>query len=338
MKGFLRIFLRVVVGILLIVAIIALTLNICGAIFYSEFYSTAKTTKPMPGLADGFIPQGVDYVEDGFIISGYMNGEGASRLYYMENDTTIPTITELKKENGEDFTGHCGGVAHFDDYLYIGGSGGLYVFSLSNVLDGDGEATQIGKFEAGMTASWVYVYDSYLYIGKFVDGGQYEASDWQSNTTPAGDENPSVMVRFKLDVDYVGEDTFGISPAPECAFSMTHTVQGAAVNEDGIILSTSSGINTSHFYFYSFNEMSSYGTLEYGDDDYEGRKTIPLLYLDSESLTYDLKAIPMAEEIEIVDGRVYVANESASTKYLFGWLVGGQSFYSFELKDEYFGK
>lgn len=333
MKGIIRFLLGLVIFLLIIVFTCALLLNIAGATHYAEFYSTAYTTTMMPGLLEGFVPQGLDYIDRGFIVSGYMTDDSASRLYYVKNDD-LAGVTTLKKANGDDFTGHCGGVAHYGDYFYIGGSGGLYVFSLADITDGDGVAHQIGKFEAGMTASWVYAYEDYLYIGKYVDGGQYEAADWQSNTTPAGDENTSIMARFRLDG---GKDTFGISPTPECAYTMRHCVQGAAITADGIILSTSSGINSSVFYFYT-PDYTGTDTIEYGDEGWDGRLTVPLYHLDSASLTHEVRTIPMAEEIEVVDGRVYIANESACMKYFFGWLVGGNKFYSFELKDEYFVK
>lgn len=334
MRKLIRVLAMIIVALLILVALAALLLNIAGVVFYSEFYSTSVTKTNIPGLLEGFVPQGLDYVDGGFIVAGYMTDDSASRLYYVKEDGTAPVRTVLKKANGKDFTGHCGGVAHYGDYFYVGGSGGLSVFSLSDIMDGDGEATQIGRFEAGMTASWVYVYKDYIYIGRFIDGGQYEASDWQSNVTPAGDENPSVMARFRLNGD---ADTYGIASTPECAYSITHWVQGGALCDDGIILSTSSGINTSKFYFYTW-DTERVTSIEYGDEDWGGSVTIPLYHLDTENLTYTLKAPPMAEEIEIVDGRVYISNESACMKYFFGWLVGGQSFYSFELKDEYFGK
>ena len=333
MKGIIRFLVGFILLLLIIVFSIGIVLNIAGATYYKEFYSTSHSTTMMPGIFDGFVPQGLDYIDDGFIVAGYMTDDSASRLYYVKNDE-VARVTVLKKASGDDFTGHCGGVAHYGDYFYIGGSGGLYVFSLADITDGDGVAHQIGKFEAGMTASWAYVFDGYIYIGKYVDGGQYEAEDWQSNITPAGDENTSIMARFKLNAD---SKTYGISQTPECAYTMRHWVQGAAVTDEGIILSTSSGINSSVFYFYT-PDYTTPDTLEYGDEDWEGRTTVPLYHLDSESLTCELKTIPMAEEIEVVDGRVYIANESACMKYFFGWLVGGNRFYSFELKDEYFIK
>lgn len=324
--------LKVVVVLVVVVLIILATLNVVKRIMYSEFYASAETEYDMPGLGDGMIPQGLSYYNGGFFFAGYMNDESASRVYWVKQSGERETIV-LKKANGNDFTGHCGGIAQYGDYFYIGGSGGLYVFSLADITDGDGEAKQIGKFEAGMTASWVSVYDGYIYIGTFADGGSYKSQDWQSCKTPAGDENPSLMARFELGEGY----DLGVKPTPDCAYSMRHWVQGAAISDRGIILSTSSGINSSVFYFYEYDD-TYVGEVLFGGEEAENAVTIPLYYLDSRTLTYELSAIPMAEEIEIVGDRLYIANESACGKYIFGNLIGGENFYSVLLKDRYFGK
>ncbi len=313
-------------GIVLLLLILVAALNLGGAIGYGEFYSTAESEIKMPGLGEGFIPQGLDKCGDGFLISGYMKDKSASPLYYV-TEGGVCEKTLLFQADGSKFTGHSGGVAHYDDYVYVGGSGGMYIFSLEDVMDGDGKATQRGFFEAGMTASWVSLYGGHLYIGKFVDGGSYEGEEWQACTTPAGDKNVSVIAAFRLN----DRAEYGLEPVPEFAYSMREWVQGAAFTDEGVILSTSSGINSSVLYFYERND-------EYvGEISYGGEHRIPLYYLDSETLTYELKAIPMAEEIEVVDDRVYISNESACTKYVFGNLNGGYNFYSFLLKDEYFG-
>ena len=319
-----------------LIVIFTLTMIILGArlskrFMYGDFFANSTSHGDMPGLFDGFVPQGLETYGDGFFVAGYMTDDSASRLYYVK-DGEKPKTVILKKANGEDFTGHCGGVAIGGNYFYVGGSGGMYVFSLDDITDGDGEAKQIGKFEAGMTASWVYTFDGYVYIGTFADGGEYKSQDWQSCETPAGDKNPSLMTRFKIDP----EEELGLSPLPDCAWSIRHWVQGAAVTPDGIILSTSSGINASSFYFYPHND-SYKGEVVY-DEGGEKQVTIPLYYLDSQSSSYVLNSIPMAEEIEVVGGRLYVANESACGKYLFGWLLGGEKFYSTELKERYWGK
>ena len=53
--------------------------------------------------------------------------------------------------------------------------------------------------------------------------------------------------------------------------------------------------------------------------------------LDSSVLKTDLKIAPMSEEIEIVDGKLYVMCESASNKYIFGKFTGGKWCYATDL-------
>lgn len=60
----------------------------------------------------------------------------------------------------------------------------------------------------------------------------------------------------------------------------------------------------------------------------DGRE-IPLWYLDSNDLTKDVKLPPMSEEIVFVDGRIYVMNESACNKYLFGKLLRAKYIWSY---------
>ncbi len=330
MKKIIKTCFGLAIFLVLTVVLLVAGLNLANSICYGEFNSTSKAHGDMPGLGDGFIPQGLAAYDGGFLHSGYMKDKSASRLYYVKDGEEVFHVSLKNLESG-DATWHCGGIAIYDKYVYIGGSGGLYVFLLEDVFDGNAYAYQIGKFDAGMTASWVYVYGNELFIGTYADGGKYNANDWQSAETPAGEQNPSLMAMFKLDG---GEETFGIRSTPSCAYSIRDRVQGAAVTDKGIILSTSSGITTSVFYFYEI--VADYSaTLKFGGADGDGPE-IPLYYLDSKTLRKTISAIPMAEEIEFVDGRLYVSNESACQKYLFGWLVGGQRMYSFEVKDEYF--
>ena len=49
---------------------------------------------------------------------------------------------------------------------------------------------------------------------------------------------------------------------------------------------------------------------------------MPLYYFDSTNLVSDLSAPPMSEGIEYHDGRIYISEEAASNKYIFGKLYG----------------
>ena len=68
-----------------------------------------------------------------------------------------------------------------------------------------------------------------------------------------------------------------------------------------------------------------------GSFDIDGNN-IPMIFLDSASLISDVVAPPMAEEILVRDGRIYIMNESASNKYIFGKFTTGSHVYSFPAK------
>lgn len=325
MRG-LKIALLVFLSVIMLFLIAVAALNIAKQIAYREFFSTAESNADMPGLMDGFIPQGLENYADGFIMSGYMNNKGPSRIYILDGEGKY-TAVELYKANGDSFTGHAGGIAVSDGYVYVGGSNGLYVFSEADVSDGDGRASQIGFFDAGLTCAWVQVYGDYVIAGSFYEEPDYTTESWQHVTTPSGEEHKSMMLVFNRDP----EADLGIDLTPVCALSVRNKVQGAAFTEEGVILSTSLGLGSSVLYFYK-PDVSNASSIRVGGEGDE----IPLLYLDSTTLTYEMKLPPMAEEIAIRDGRVYVSNESACLKYYFGLLNGGWRFYSFQLKDEYF--
>ena len=48
----------------------------------------------------------------------------------------------------------------------------------------------------------------------------------------------------------------------------------------------------------------------------------------NQNLENDIKTPPMSEEIVLIDGKLYQANESASNKYVFGKFTGGKYLYS----------
>lgn len=325
LKALSKAFAFVIVGAALLVAFI----NFGKYIFFAEFYSTAESAAEIPGLDDGFVMQGLDSYNGGFLVSGYMADKSASRIYYVNR--VVSKYTALRKVDGSDFKGHSGGIAHNGDYLYVGGSGGVYVFSVSDVLDGDGEATQLGFFDTLLNAAWCEVADGYLIAGSFWYEPDYKTAEWQHVTTPAGDKNHSMMTVFKLD------DTaeFGINPTPVCAISTNMKVQGAAFTEDGIILSTSLGFSPSTLEFHTLNT-------EVWEERFvpseSGEHLVKTYYLDSSTKAHVISAPPMAEEIAVEDGRIYVMNESASSKYIFGRLLGMECFYSIEYSKEYFKK
>ena len=96
---------------------------------YKDFEGFKKEFE-IPGLADGAVPQGmtscsanyyVDTDVEGadkelktqqyFFISAYMTDGSPSRIYVVGEDTGYVGYVTMKTEDGNDFYGHCGGIA-----------------------------------------------------------------------------------------------------------------------------------------------------------------------------------------------------------------------------------
>ncbi|MDE7379894.1 MAG: hypothetical protein K2N14_02465, partial [Clostridia bacterium] len=276
-----------------------------------------------PGLNDGFVGQGRDYIEEeqAFITCGYNAKKGECSLVYYIDKNGKSRCTKLKNADGTNYTGHTGGIAHYKEYFYITGNDGCDVFALADLLEGKSESVMLGEVKTFMDPAYCNVHNGKFYTGSFYRAGNYETPKEQRMTTPAGDANTAIITVF--DIDDSAADTFYISPEPVAAYSTRGLVQGMTFTEDQIVLSTSYGLAASYLYYYDNPSIS-------GDQLTLNGKNIPLYYLDSACLAKTVKAPPMSEEIVYLDGRIYIMTESASNKYIFGKFMSGNHLYSFK--------
>lgn len=318
MKKIVKIPLCILAGLLALVLILVAGVFCWSKINYHQYYSNSIRSISIPGLNDGFVPQGFEYLSDSgqFLVSGYMKDiSKSSRIYVVNDKGKKVATTELLQADGQAYTGHCGGIATNGEYLYISSEEELSVFSLADVLSG-GTATQLGSIEIGERVSFCTYYDGYLLAGAFEYEGHYNTPDYHHLTTPAGDENTALVWIYKADENGV----FGIDSQPVAALSVREWVQGLAITDEGrIVLSTSWGLNDSGLWLYDM-DTSRVGEVN----------GVPLYYLDSANLVETVKAPPMTEEMVYLDGRVYVMTESACTKYIFGNLIDGRTVFAYQ--------
>jgi hypothetical protein len=317
-----------------IVSLVALVL--IGAIGYfklsvASYYSASEKEFVIPDLKEDFVPQGMHYDTNNkhFLVTGYSSSGEASPIYIVGEDP-YKTV-RLRNADGSDFRGHAGGIAMANDYVYIAGGDDrcLYVYSYSEILSvSDGGSVNCkGTFSTKASdndyvdVSCVTVVGDRIIIGEFYRDIDYPTLDSHKLTTGAGDYNQALAVEFKLS----SEAQFGIEPKPVSAYSMPDHVQGMYFTDEKVYLSTSYGATFSHILEYDVSRLNK------SEITVLGTKTT-LYELDSSSLSYDYKIAPMSEEIEIVDGRLYVMCESASNKYIFGKLIGGKWCYSTDLE------
>lgn len=312
---------------------------LCGIVYFRlsvlPYYGASEKAFIIPGLRDGFIPQGMHYDarEECFFITGYMSSKEASPVYIVEKESgELRKTVLLLEEDGTAFTGHAGGIALYGDYVYLAGGSDycLYVYSYSEILsaeDGTGVickgvfSTQASD-EDYVRISCLTVSGDRLIVGEFYRDEDYMTQDSHKLTTKGGDYNQAVAVEFRLSA----EAPFGIEPTPVGAYSLPDHVQGMCLADGNFYLSTSYGATFSHILAYSESKLNNEGEITLLGE------TVTLYSLDSSVLASDYKLAPMAEEIELVDGRLYVMCESASGKYLFGNLIGAKWCYATDLE------
>lgn len=293
---------------------------------HTSFYKDAHKAFKIPGLWGGSVPQGFEYLPgiETFLYTGYhKDGESPSMVYIMpENGKGEAREVLLYEQDGTTpFNGHVGGITVFEDYAYIADGFGVAVFSIFDILDSDGEATQLGEIENEFQVAFVEVYNGFLYVGNFYRAGDYETPKSHHRETPNGDQNTAMIYAYELN------ETSGY-PArtvPSFVFSITDAIQGMAFGDNGeIFLSSSWGLSTSKIYVYDSNKLS------YSLERLESGQLVELAYLDSGCLIEVIEAPPMAEELVYHDGELYIMSESASMKYLFGKLTNGAWCYAYE--------
>ena len=325
----------------LVVTISILALAVFGARSYFRlpvlnYYSASEKAFKIPGLNSELVAQGLHYDEKNelYLVSAYSSDGDSSTVSLVDKASgeLLKTI-KLAKLDGSSFKGHAGGVACFDKYVYVAGSGDkcIYVFPYDEMLSAENGArvASIGSFSLSYSdsdyvkSSFLSVCDGKLITGEFYSEGNYKTLDTHKLTTKGGEYNCAIAVEYSLDPEY----DFGISPTPDKAYSLPEKVQGIHIENGTIYFSISYGLAFSFIKEYRITDANDEGIINLLS--YE----LPLYSFDSQNMSACYKLPPMSEEITVVDGKLIVMCESASTKYLFGRLTGGKWCYATDLSD-----
>lgn len=318
-KNCLKILYAVSCCIVISIIAFAIAMRVC----YREFYQQAEKEFTVPEIASGFVPQGLEYCEEQelFLISGYMHPSGEAKVFVVEPEGNYREVNILNSD-GSSFNSHAGGISLYGDYVYIAGNGKCYVFLSEEILSPEKQYVySLGDFSTYNSSSFCCVKDGYLYIGEYYYGIKYDTAETHHVITPAGDENHAVIMAFLLNESL----RFGVNTVPQKAYSIADRVQGMSITDDGKLIMSASGIfQCSQLYFYDYGKVLSgeTGQLDLGDS------FIPLYYCDSSALTDIMEILPKSEGITISDHKMYMLFESASNRFFYGKIIGGQYVYS----------
>ena len=293
---------------------------------YNSFYAETNQEFEIPGLEEGFVPQGMEYesTNDIFLVSGYMTNGSASRLYIIDSENEVKYVTFNFKD--EVYTGHAGGVTSDGDGLWIVGDDIVNYLNLGEVLNAEnGEELAINsRFTAPNGADFVTIYNNNLIVGEFHRDGNYSSDVSHEIQTPSGNVNKAVTFAYEINRN----NDCGLSSfIPVYAISTPSLVQGMSITEDKIILSTSYSLPNSHIYTYENIINGTYTKQSFLGLDEE----VDTYILDTPTSTKTLP--PMSEEITIKDDTLFVLFENACSKYKLFTRVNLTNVYSYNLND-----
>lgn len=296
------------------------------------YFSASSRAFRIPAIHDGFVPQGLAYDPESevYLVTGYQKAGGPSPLFLVGRDGAVSKTLYFVLEDDTPYTGHAGGIALRGAYLYLAGGhdAAVHVFSasaLAHIQDGSplraiGRLSCVSPADRGdhLGPAFLCATEQGLVVGEFYRGGNYETPESHRVVCPSGAVQRALALVYPADP----AAALGVASAPAFALSLPDLAQGMAVADGWIAVTASWGLSHSSLYLCDAARLP-----RAGDVTVLGC-TLPCYALEPAACAVCTSLPPMAEEPTIVDGALYVMNESASDLYFFGKLTGGQYCYA----------
>lgn len=288
-----------------------------------DFYANSEEGFVIPGLKEGFVPQGIFYEKehDIFLISGYYKEKAQpSRIILVDGEGNFVKSVGCKGKVNK-ATGHFGGIAVFKDNVYIATTSVTHVLSLSKILEADDDTYVPIEAElyTDTTCSYVNVCGGILYIGEFTD---INFTDIKEATNIYRAKNGEVYYS-RVNAFILDENSeWGIKAdkidsegnmIPDFALTSPFKVQGMSVLDDGRILYTASSTPITNSRAYLYEDVTK------GEPDKiitVGGQDVPLYYCQNKDRVAQYRLPTYVEETTVYpDGSVYAITESAAWCY-----------------------
>ena len=271
----------------------------------------------IPETENGYVPQGYCLSENGdsHIIS-YYHAEKASILVFVNAETgEKEKFVSLKTASGKDFTGHAGGIAQENGWLYVCHGSKIYRISMADIdaAPNGGEVFLGASVLTDVKCSYINSDGEYLYAGEFYTfdfNGAYDTDASHHISVAVGERSYSRCNAYKLSDFEAAFD--GAELIPEFVLTTPNKVQGIARLSDGsFVLSTSFGRDNDSFMLVYEDVTADEADAQL---DFNGEK-VPLYYLCSKSKTASYREPPMLEGIDANGNEIIGIFESGAEKY-----------------------
>lgn len=315
MKKLIKLLFKIFLSLTIVLLAFVVYMHFKYPIFIKEFKPIIKTS----GLLEGFIPQGLDYLDDDTIIyAGYMHNDKPSRIYISKDNNDY--YLELYLDETTPFKGHTGGITVYNDYVYLANDDNtkhaIYTIPLSALYSENQKIILNNSFIPLNRASTCTIHDNYLWIGEYHDNKNYLPNPKHI----INNEYNSLIVAYQINNDG------SINSIPHKILATSDHLQGIAFSKNNeIALSKSKGFMSSKISIYD-DCLRQEPNMLY---QYEGN-TIPLWFIDDKYLTNEIILPPMSEELFFKDDSINLYFESASLKYYYGFLTRGNYIYTYK--------
>ncbi|MCS7460909.1 fibronectin type III domain-containing protein [Paenibacillus doosanensis] len=286
---------------------------------YQRFLDVSEPGPIVPGLLQGLVPQGMHIIRDKnwAVLSSYRDDRRASTLTIIDLTTGKHIKTIHLYKNGQPFTGHAGGVAVSDKYVWVAYGKELLRLKLDDVVNCPDNANLSfeGSFLTNTRASFATYSDGILWVGDYYSSPNYLTTPIQKMTTRDNKVYNAWIVGYKLDAqtDLLPADSKLTSDGmviPNYIFSVTDRIQGATITADEVMLSQTNGNPNSNILKYKASvQEPPHTSVTIGDT------TVPVWFLDGLNIEDSLNMPPSAEGNFELDGKLYIMYESGANIY-----------------------
>ena len=292
---------------------------------YNKFLIDFEPGFTVPGLFEGFIPQGIccDKVLDAFIISGYFeDGEYPSMLCVVDKQSgKLLKSVSLKTVSGEDYSLHAGGIAADNGNIYVVSGYEVNVLSSAALKRaGNGSAVSFeSNFKSITRGSFASIANNTLYIGDFIESSKSARDEVENITTLESGETFYAYCEA-----YVLEDglpavskinSSGDGYIPDYMLAVPEQVQGITVTPAKSFIFSTSYSRRNDSSILVFDDVLNSSRV--GSFDIDGNE-VDLFACSADLLNKSYVAPPMAESVVYDDGSVYLLFESGAAKYRSG--------------------
>jgi len=286
---------------------------------YGSFLKMAEKKFVVPGLSESFVPQGITFSEskNSFMLSGYSDNGGAAHIITVDYSSgRINGDFKIVNPDGTDFTGHSGGIAAYGRYVYIADGYYLYYIPAKSFITNAKEVAIEGEIRLPCAASFIGIYDGYLWAGNFYHRAfakNYDVSLYDKYNRVYR----SIILGYRFNNNYDGAiraDTDRVESVaiPQVALCAPNEIQGITFLSNGDIhISSSYGrlvMSMQRLYEYPLRRKCDRVAKIAG-------RELPVWFLNDDLLKKAVTTFPMSEGVIHRDGKVYIVFESGAKKY-----------------------